>query len=318
MTGIIIGGGRERRLPVLFSWSVLHTSGNAADGFDLTCPYNADMLAALESSSRFRGEYKNETVFSGVIDEYEVIVGQNGRTLRISGRGMAALLMDNESEAVEYQNCSMDTILDNHVRPAGITDISCDINPVCGVFAVGSGLSQWKTLYEFCKFSAGVTPSFSKTGALVISNKPGVKRKLGPGAAASEMRLVSRRYGVISEALVKNPVAGTSDTVRNDEFIARGGNSRRVILVPRHTSYDWMRATAAYQIASSKEESFYLEVRVPALFAAFPADIADVSYESLGINGEFAVAESECYANSNGYGTVLKLVPAQSKRNGMY
>ena len=310
MTGYLIDyKGNEYKLPVLFSWSVVHTMGVPSDNFEISCPYDGAMRETLSDATCFRGIWRGDTVFYGVVDEYEVNINENGRTVSIAGRGNGARLLDNESEAMEYGACSLEDILTNHVRPCGITEINAEPMPVVSSYTVQNGSSQWKALEEFCRYSEGVLPRFSKDGRLVLSKRAGEKRKLG--GAVYDINLREKRHGIISEILVKDTYLGTSGIVENAEFIARGGACRRIITVPRKTGYDAMRYTGRYQIEQSKKDSFVLSLTVPKLFAAFPNDTVEINLAGLGITGEFKVNETECWADGRGAGTRMKLAKSE-------
>jgi len=300
--------GREYRLPAMLSWSVCHTLGEPADSFELCCLFESGMLAHLSDAVRFRGEHSGETVFNGVVDEFEVECSGAGRTVSMSGRGLAALLLDNEAEAAEYGACSLAEIITRHVKPYGVTEITADELPSVSGYSVKSGSSQWKVLSSFTDCVSGIIPRFSRDGVLVISAAKGRRLKLDTNAAY-DVSYREKRYGVISEVLVKNTLRGTSATVSNDDFIARGGCARRVLTVPRKTGAESMRYTGAYQIGRSESDRVILRLTVPTLFAAFPNDAVSLSMSELGVEGEYLVRASECWADATGAGTRLELIP---------
>ena len=61
------------------------------------------------------------TRFRGVIDEWSAVCGAEGAVLTVEGRGMAALLLDNEAEAVTYQRAALSEILKDHAAVCGVT-----------------------------------------------------------------------------------------------------------------------------------------------------------------------------------------------------
>ena len=122
MTGYVTTcDGTVYKLPVLLAWELRYTGGEPCDSFGVKCPYEAAMAEVLRSANRFRAlEDDGQTAFYGVIDEVEAVCDDKGLHLEIAGRGMAALLMDNEAEAVTYQRASTAEILRRHVTPYGI------------------------------------------------------------------------------------------------------------------------------------------------------------------------------------------------------
>lgn len=306
MTGYIkYCSGERYELPQLISWRMSYGIGEPCDAFEVCCVYTEALAGKLKDACGFFGEHDGKRVFTGVIDEYEIAYTGTGATVSISGRSMAALLLDNETEAMTYESCGIEDILSNHVRPFGITDIETDSLPTIYGYSVSSGRSQWTALCGYADRAAKIMPRFSATGKLIISGKTGKKISIATGSYEAGYR--RKRYGVISRVLVKNRVAGTELTVENRDFIKRGGNAGRVINVPRTASGGEMRYTGEYQIRKSQEESELYTLKLAKLFAAFPNDEVTVKISVPNISGKYTVTGSEVWADGNGAGTELKL-----------
>ena len=97
----------------------------------------------------------------GVIDAYEVSLSRQGLLVEIEGRGMAALLLDNESEALSYERAPLSEILENHVAPYGI-EVERQRTVSGSGYAVASGSSQWKALQGFTNRFGGFDTSPGK------------------------------------------------------------------------------------------------------------------------------------------------------------
>lgn len=311
MRGYLIDySGTEYLLPELIRFNCSYGYGTPCDAFEICCVYSPEMAGILPGSFRFRAIHDGETQFFGVVDEYRITLDERGSLLHISGRGMAALLLDNESEALEYTTCTWADIAANHIEPTGITKIRADAMGTLNRFTVESGTSQWNVLCRFATFAGQLTPRFSKDGTLVVSGQAGSSISITEKTGCWDVEFSERRYGVISEVLVKNKAAKTSELVVNESFSARGGKCRRVINVPRKTGYDAMRYTGMYQIEKSEEESRVLTCTVPALFCAFPGDTAEISLgKKFGFSGSYKVWETEVWADKTGSGTTLHMVP---------
>lgn len=308
MTGYLTDcAGGVWKLPPLLSWDVRHGLGEPCDAFEISFPYKKDMLNMLYGAVRFRGEYAGDTVFTGVVDEYEIAADRSGLTVSVRGRGLAALLMDNECESAQYSGAGLEYILRRHVYPWGVTQIRKKAMPAAASFAVNAGDSQWTVLKKYCRFAGGVTPRFSRDGVLLINGEKGESRAIDSRTAVSSSVLRDERYGVISQALVKNKSRGTSETVTNASYAKRGAKCRRVVSVPRKTGGDAMRYTAQYQIDESRRGKHVCEVTLPEVFAAFAGDTVALTDTVLGLYGSFTVYESRCWADQNGAGTVLTL-----------
>ena len=110
------GGGRWA-LPGLTAWRLEYTAGTPCDSFWLRCPWDGENTARPASWVGFLAEEKGERIFTGVVDECEVSLSPGGLTLEVSGRGMAARLLDNEALGQDYLYATQADILRDHVTP---------------------------------------------------------------------------------------------------------------------------------------------------------------------------------------------------------
>lgn len=308
MTGYIIDNrGRAHLLPVLLSWDVSHTTGNESGSFTVTFLYEEAMLPVLKQACRFRAYHDGQTVFYGVVDRYAVTCDGRGRLVKLQGRGLAALLMDNEAESGDYYNVELDYILRHHVHPWGVTDTAAAETKPLARFTVRSGQSEWSVLREYLEFSGGLAPRFTPEGRLLCDGTQGGRTlAIGGSTPVLSAEFVDDRCGVISQMLVKKTRGGAS-VVENPDFIARGGCARQVLNVPRYLSYDAMRYTGEYQIRRSMEGSVMLVLTLPELFAAFAGDTVRLDKSPIGLTGRFRVISSRCWASGEQYGTELTL-----------
>lgn len=310
MEGLIYdAAGGIYALPVLLSWDVSHGFCSPCDSFEVTFLYEPEMLAALSAACRFSASHGGETVFYGVVDEFELSAGQSGCTCTLRGRGLQALLLDSEAESAEYYSADTEYILNRHVRPLGVTDVNAGgLGSRSASLSVSSGESHWSVVSRFSEFCLGVRPRFTPAGKLLLDGV-GSGRSFTVDAATAVLgqTYAQERYGVISEVIVKNRSYGSSVTVENAEFLAAGGKCIRVVNVPRRSGFDAMRHTGTYRIEQSKRESLRCRLTVAECFAAFPGDRAVLNATPLGITGEFTVTATRCFANGKSAGTVLDL-----------
>lgn len=153
MTGKLIGyDGKEYALPVLLEWTLNYGTGTPCDSFEVRCPWGNRLDGALSDAVEFVAVENGETVFHGVVDEYEWSCGSGGSTLLISGRGMAGRLLDNEAEPADYQTATLGDILRDHVAPYGIQTAEGASLPAVPGFSVESGSSEWQVLYNFARY----------------------------------------------------------------------------------------------------------------------------------------------------------------------
>lgn len=292
MKGYITTCSGERfELPTLLRWEFSYTGSVPCDSFAVCCPYEAAMAETLRRAVRFTAQEGESVEFAGVIDECMVTCGEQGLRLELSGRGMAALLLDNEAEAVTYQRAAMEEIIKNHVTPYGVVCTDYDA-ATAAQYRVASGSSQWKALNDFASLHGGIEPYFDKTGTLTLKRtRRGNDVTIDGTAPVTALSYCDRRYGVIAEALVVDKKAGARQSVKNEEFCARGGTSRRVFYVPAKSGAQTMRCTGEYQIRKSREGAETLRVSIAGRFSAAPGDRASVSGTKTGVSGRFRVIE---------------------------
>lgn len=312
MTGYItLCSGGDRQLPELLGWDLTHGFCSPCDCFEVSFLFSRDMLEALKKAVRFKAVHDGEVVFFGVVDELELSADASGCAAVLRGRGMQALLLDNEAESADYFGATADFILSRHAAPFGVKDWDCSgLGAVRADLSVGSGDSCWSVIEQFARFCAGVRPRFSREGRLLLNGERGGRERVFSGASGiAAQSFVQDRYGVISSALVKNRVRGTQAEVKNPEFLALGGCCRRVVNVPRRTAYNAMRHTGTYQIQRSAENFRSCSLTLPGLFAAFPGDVAVLKDTPLGVDGRFVVRQSRCWADAHSAGSDLLLTP---------
>ena len=225
--------GVQYELPTLLKWEFSYTGSVPCDSFTLRCAYEPAMAETLRRAVHFTAKEDGAVEFAGVVDECGVTCDERGLQLEVSGRGMAALLLDNEAESVSYQWATMEEILKNHVAPYGIVCTGYDAVTAAARYRVANGSSQWKALNDFAALHGGIAPYFNKTGALEIKrNRRASCVNIDEKTPVTALAYCDKRYGVIAEALVVDSKAGAKQRVKNEAFCDRGGTSRRVFYVP--------------------------------------------------------------------------------------
>jgi hypothetical protein len=298
--------GAVCRLPTLIRWEFELTGGIPCDSMSAVCLYDGGMAEVLPRATRFLALEDGRTVLRGVVDAYEISLSEQGLLVSVEGRGMAALLLDNESEAVSYERADLDTILQNHAAPYLSVDRRRAVSG--GGYTVPAGASQWRAIRDFTHRYGGFEPCFTREGALVAAPLWGSGRTLTVDDNTPLLRFVKReqRYGVISEVLIQDKVQGVSHRVNNDRFLALGGARRQVLYMPRSTA-DTRRYTGEYQIAQSALEQTALTLELPSAFTAFPGDRVSLRLSRLGLGGVYDVTEVRCRMDGSGVRTVLTL-----------
>lgn len=298
---------RSYQLPVLLEWSLTYTGGVPCDSMTALCPYDSGMVDILPDATRFTARQGGAIMLRGVIDAYEISLSGQGLLVTLEGRGMAALLLDNESEALTYGAAALEDILLNHVAPYGIQWNGG--KPLSGEgYAVTSGSSQWKALQGFTHRFGGFDPYFTREGVLAIQPLWGSGSTLRVDEATPfrSLRRREQRYGVISEMLIQDKVQGIRHRVVNEPFLKKGGCRRHVLYMPRSTA-DERRYTGQYQIAQSALDQLEITLELPLPFAAFPGDRVRLALPRLGPEDTYDVVEARCRMDGEGQRTEIVL-----------
>ena len=300
--------GRKYRMPTLLNWTVRRTGSVPADELEVEAVYDGALQEVLPEVYRFAAYQEEKLILRGVVDEYEVESSGAGLLLRVAGRGMAALLLDNEAEAATYQRATTDEILRAHVAPWGIY-CGRQRSMACPDYRVASGSSQWKALSDFTRRAGGFTPYFTPAGELVVEPLAGSgeRRRIDGTAPVLSCVRRERRYGVISRVLIRDRNQRVMQAVDNTEFLRRGGQRQQVLYLPGSSSYDTVRYTGNYQIEKSREGACQTEVTLSGAFSAAPGDLVELSHEPLKLYGTYDVVEAVTRGGPSGETTTLTL-----------
>lgn len=299
MTGSIYDvSGNETKLPQLISWDINRGSGEACDAFEVCFAFERKLLKKLADAYRFRAFEGQKTVFYGCIDEYEVSINDDGATVSVSGRSMAALLLDNETEAEEYTELGVELLISRHVTPYGIEASAQDSLPSLEGFAVTDGESEWSVVKRYCSLSGLPKPRFNAEGVLILGEGSGENHTVNDDSPVLSVTHRDVRYGIISELLVKNRGTGAKYGVKNQPFINRGGCSKRIVTMPQSTGTDALRYTAIYRIKRSAEEKFTVTLGFSEQFPMQPDDTVSLDSGRLGLKGSFKVIDVRSFASA--------------------
>lgn len=295
-------------LPEPLEWEVEYTAGTPCDSFRLLCAWEPGAASGAEKAVTLTLTVDGATYFKGLVDEVEHRMDGSGGCLEVSGRGMAALLLDNEAMPADYLTATAEDILRDHVEPYGIQISQVTGLPAVSGFSVQSGQSEWQVLYQFACYHGGITPRFDREGRLVIA--PFADREtmvLGGDTAVTGMAWRVRRYGVLSQIWVRDRTRTAVEQVENQAFLARKIQRRQVMTMPGKSNYQAMRYSGDFQLRQSEKEYQRLIVKVPELFCAWPGDLLRLERPGWDCCGVWRVLEARVAANALGGGTTLTL-----------
>lgn len=300
--------GNRYTLPGATAWEFLRTGGTPCDSFMVRFPLTDTSAETLTSAVRLTAAEDGVTRFSGVVDDFELTQDRNGRTAEITGRGLAALLLDNEAVPRQYLSAALSDLLRFHVAPYGIKTAGTGPRSSAADFTVESGMSEWDVLVKFYALKGAPTPFFTADGTLRLDGRP-VTAACAVDAKTPVTRavLTGQRYGVLSEALVRDRYTITSVTVQNAAFLREGGCRRAVYTMPGRSDGAAMRAQGQSLLDASMTERETAEITIPAAFFADAGEAVRLAPQGLGELGLFRVTESLCAFGAGGVYTRLKL-----------
>ncbi len=308
MTGYVTRfDGTIFQLPTPLEWKFSYATGVPCDSFQMTCVWDGTDDSPI-LWREFTAVEAGETVFRGVVDEVETSLDEDGLLLTLSGRSMAALLLDNEAVGEDYVLVTLSDILEKYVTCFGVEVGECATFAPVFYFSVTTGSSAWAVMYEFCCYYGGVFPRFGVDGKLILTPWEGTETVvIDDNTPVSTLRCRDQRYGVVSEVLIRNKESQYVMTMENTSFLEMGGRCRRVMNLPSDGSYQSARYTAQYQMDVSDGNLFRLEVEIPAPFAAWPGQLVTLQRSNWSRNGTYRVMEAEVSMGSGGYVTKLEL-----------
>ena len=302
--------GTAWTLPPPLAWRMEYTAGVPCDSFWMRCPWDGNNTSWPGDWVGFTADHGGERVFTGLVDECEVTVTSAGRALEVSGRGMAARLLDNEALGQDYQSATQADILRDHVTPYGIMAAPGASLPPVSRFSVAAGSSEWSVVYEFARYYGGVAPRFDREGRLVLSGwDDSRERVVDDSSPLIALVRRDRRYGVLSQVLTRDRWSGAVETVDNRDFAARGGMARRIITMPAKSSYKAMRYSGQFQLDQSAAELERMELTVGEAFCVWPGDLVTVRRSGLDWNGRYRAVKVTVGMDEGGHWTRMELAP---------
>lgn len=300
--------GTEYALPAVLEWKFSYGLGSPCDAFDITCVLAPGAEKVMAAAVRLRAVHEGSAVFTGIVDEYVCVRDGTGSRMELSGRGMQGLLLDNEALPVEYQSATVKDIVGRHVTPYGIEVTGGTALRAVQGFAVTSGRSEWSVIHDFACYYNGIVPRFDREGRLVLSAwEDGETILLGEGTAITRLTYGEKRYGVLSQVVVRDKSRNVTETVEDQGFLKKGGCCRRVVTTTGKSDSAAMRYSGEFQLRASRAEWVRCEVAVPRAFYAFPGQLVQVERSGFGGNGVYRVAEAVTGMDENGEYTELTL-----------
>lgn len=309
MTGFVVeGGGQVWQLPELLEFSVEYGVGTPCDSFSVCCVWAEDNPTRPGDWWGFYAEEGGERVFTGVVDECEVSLTGRGRRLEVSGRGMAARLLDNEALGQDYDLALWEDIVADHIAAYGVEVLPAGEMPRQERFRVDVGSSAWTVLAQFLRAGGGRPIRFDRWGRLDVSEwEDGAVAVLDGSVPVTGLVLREKRYGALSEVLARDRWAGTVRSVRDEAFLETGGMARRVVTMAGRASAAELEAAGRELLETAARERREVEVTVALPFYAMPGELVELRRGERDSDGVWRVARSTVELDGDGIRTRMIL-----------
>lgn len=308
MTGTLrLCGGERVSLPPLLEWSIRQTDGDPCGSFSVCFAFEAAWLPVLKQAVGFTAEDDGRTVFTGLVDDFAVKLDRRGALAEVSGRSMAAALMDNQVRAAEFVSAQLADILRLYVKPYGITRIDAAPMGQVANFAVETGYTCWQVLTGFCRHCAEIFPRFAPDGTLVLRKNETPRRVTIDAAQVRACSYVQNRYGAAARQVMVNTRTGEQQIAENAELRRLGV---QCVHVCGMTGGGKLRATwrtAAQRLMDSAREFRQVTVQLTGPADVSPGDEVTLRLPGLGAAEELTVAAAEHCGGDTGVFTTLEL-----------
>lgn len=223
---------------------------------------------------------------------------------------MAARLLDNEALGQDYQVATLADILRDHVSPYGITVASQAYMAPVSQFSVAVGSSEWSVLYDFVRYYHSISPRFDWEGRLVLTPwEDNTRLLLDDATPVTKLVCRDKRYGVLSQVVVRDRYQQLTQVVNNTDFQALGGSRRQVLTMPGKSQYQAMRYSGQFQLDQSATEQLVLEVTIPVLFYGKPGDLVQLQRSDWGRDGLYRATRLRSGWTRAGAGPVWSSCP---------
>ena len=270
-----------------------------ADSLTVTCLFSHAIRADADRLSVYEGD---RLLFTGQADSVTCIKRGMGVILKLSARGPAAALLDNEAEPVTYNRPSAVLMRRRHLAPFGLRLYESDNVPIRDKLCIQKGMSHWQVLKAFCRSRYQSEPRVSGDGTVYLRGLPEgdsvVFSDGGEGVAYFALQEAQRRHRLLSEVRLKfRQKNAYRSVVRNKNPEAVGiSRVRFVNAAADNASVD----TAEKMLENSNRDSYSLTLSCIGCRAELLGRSAVVRDSLLGSIGGLRVVKVKYIADSGG------------------
>lgn len=237
--------------------------------------------SALPPLYRLRVLDGDRLVFFGPVDVLQEKISPKGAFLRVEGRSLAALLLDNEALPQTYYSPPFSAVFARHAAPYGFMRYRVPGGAEkIGEFTVTKGMSEWQVLESFCRRAWSTSPALQTGGELTVggAEESGI---LWFGDSVRGLTYLSltrtcREYERISELLARSVRDGRYTVSLTNEQALRDGIRRRRCLSASPA------AGARQVLANARQKSLEYTLVLPGWPDVQPGRNAEIGDRLLG------------------------------------
>ncbi len=301
--------GTAYTLPVPISLRIERAYDIPADKLEAVFP----MSGTLPELHAIYAERDGKAVFYGVVDEQSAETSGEGALLRLSGRSLAALLLDNEAMAQVYRTPTIQEIFERHAAPYGLAGVRGSSLSYSGTLTVGKGQSEWTVLSRFCKSVGNLMPRVTPDSYLDVRSRTGSAVTTYSNTAAGGVRYTVLAHTVkrcepVSEVVLKAESGGGYQFTEQN-CVVRGNGIRRRRLLEIKDSAGAVQRTARELMRDSNAGYVEYAVRVPGGHFPAPGDSARIVDSTLGTVTGLIVSEARYTRSAQGDRCDIVLIP---------
>lgn len=270
---VLNDGRRSVASDDIISFDLERTDGDPCCALVARLAYSDAADDAARTCSRVQVWADDRLRFTGVVDETVTTMGDGGRTLEVSCRSLAALMMERRCSGADFLRAAWADIYALCVAPCDIPLVDADDDlGTLERFSITSGTSAWRVLRDWAGAQAGISPHFDAEGRLILrKNAPRGTLTVGAGHAIPHAERRTLRRDVISTVTISERTSGRTHSVYSATLRERGFTGAAAIAAPsgaleaRVPEAKWMLALAAREV-----DTITLTLAAP--FAAEPGD----------------------------------------------
>jgi prophage tail gpP-like protein len=297
-------------------WSVDSDLLTPADAFELELFTRSGITlpATVVEGAPCTLDLDGDAVLTGTLDEVEHQVGRRGHAVRITGRDKAGTLVDCSSPFVAMREATLQQIIDQVVKPMGISKVrlDSDIAKLRKQVQVSPGQTAWEALLLTAEAN-GLWPWVDPDGTLVVGGPDYAAATVGDLVMRqgdsddnniedmSVRRSIADRYSQITVLGQHGAYQGSgwgedrttlAAKVSDSALTARGIFRPRVVIDSGCDTSDLARDRVDKLLSDSKLDAFEARVKVKGWRASggavwTPGQRVNLISEPHGINGTY-------------------------------